>query len=826
MSQSSREAWPPGDPSPGSMPPPVALRHRGRAVTPGVIGLSLALASSLPRTCRAALSISSGYETFLMQIRRHIVCEEDDVVDEAKRRGRAQPCDSMKDGPFCRGLPIATVARHRPFTVDSIVPQHLFGDPRAQMEQEGQEGSATKQAAATLNHFLEEYYQLREVPPRVITVEGRIEFGRLPPWRSQALPVAFSRGLPEGVLATWSGAWRVVPCPEELHLPGEPAAHPVGAPMRRISTVARLDGALGSLRFSRPVVLRRLVLRPPMAAVSGKHRLLVRARKAGKEAWRQAYEFDAATGLTSPAPCGVGELVDGRWSGDGRHFLAVLLALHNDSATVRWLDDDHTHRLVPWRHLATADGVPCFTRSGKEHSSGSSREVSLWRDLARRTKSIDEVSFAVPRGSEGWLLAEVVVAAVRWQPEAATGESGESKKGGLQDPSFHVVQVFPGPRAVISGVSRAAVLYNADDMLEQGLRLRDGRVQRSEDAFLEEEGAKSASAELQLSSGRSVEGLRQLLRALADHGEGPAEPLPPHVHPDQLLTDLDRLVFALDPAKAEERVVKKYAHFEAFFAYQWDWVTPIDALEVTYERWRLNPAAQLEARGAFHVGQVWNGSYFCTQGKTLLSLEVLQVTQDGGTDSVEADLSFIIDSANKSVKGRYVVSGVVEPEGRTLALEPVPGSWKDKPSNFVMVGLQGVVSRPGGGIELRYAGSVPIFGCDSFDLKSHVQGAEPPAGDEQEEAPLQEPSTSTQPQMLGRVMWNGALARLGRALDDDRRRWRLELQRLINQKASGKKNASSQTVSQIMEVVRSGGMMSFEMKTSNGKTVLVQVGGQ
>merc|ERR1719197_1861013 len=92
------------------------------------LGLSLAVASGLPAGCHAALSISSGYETFLMQIRRRIVCEEGDVFDEAEQRV-AQPCDSMKDGPFCRGLPFSSaMPRHQPFTVDSIVPQHIFGD--------------------------------------------------------------------------------------------------------------------------------------------------------------------------------------------------------------------------------------------------------------------------------------------------------------------------------------------------------------------------------------------------------------------------------------------------------------------------------------------------------------------------------------------------------------------------------------------------------------------------------------------------------------------------------------------------------------------------
>jgi len=540
----------------------------------------------------------------------------------------------------------------------------------------------------------------------------------------------------------------------------------------------------------------------------------------------------------TPLPCGVGELVNGRWAGDGRRYLAVLLTPHNHSATVRWLDDDHSHRLVPWRHLTTADGVPCRT-----HQDGQAvdiapghQEASLWRDLARKTKSVDEVSFEVPLGTEGWLLAEVVVAAVRWRPEAAAGEGSDEATRGPLDPLTHAVQVFPGPRAIIAEISRVAVLYHADDMLEQGLRVRDGRSRHPRDNLLGEddegsgagegsEGGKSGekregSTELQLSTGRSVEGLRQLLRALVDHGTGPQVWLPPHVRPDQVLTDVDRLVAALEPTRA---VVKKYAHFEAFFAYHWDWATPIDALEVTYERWRHHPASQAEARGAFHADQVWNGSYYCTQGRTKLSLEVLQVNHEHGREAVEADLTFIIETVNKTVRGRYVVAGVVDPAGRALALEPVPGSWKDKPSNFVMVGLQGVVSRVGRRGELQFAGSVPIFGCDSFDLRSHVEGAQlsQPLDEEQVEPTT---AASLPAAGAGRGAWNGALTRLGRALDEHRKGWRAELQHLINQKASGKKNVSTQ-VSQLVEAVRNAGLMSFEMTTSNGKTVVVQLGG-
>ena len=158
----------------------------------------------------------AGYETFLTQIRNRIVCAEDDVQEVL-----AQTCDSMKDGPdskmlmfkahlwrvrfhrylptsnrilspqstdihripslwcqdgpFCRALPELGVGqpRHQPFTLDSIVPQHLFGDPRASMERLGpgkagagsdaaQTEQVTKQATAVLNRFLEHFSKIKE----------------------------------------------------------------------------------------------------------------------------------------------------------------------------------------------------------------------------------------------------------------------------------------------------------------------------------------------------------------------------------------------------------------------------------------------------------------------------------------------------------------------------------------------------------------------------------------------------------------------------------------------------------------------------------------
>ena len=134
---------------------------------------------------------------------------------------------------------------------------------------------------------------------------------------------------------------------------------------------------------------------------------------------------------------------------------------HEAGATLWWIDRDPSHRLVAWEHLTTPAGRPCLSEAS------GLRRATAWRDLARRSKAVDEISFMVPdRGSSGWLLGELHVATIRWRPEV-----DEETVRLPSDALSRVVQVLPGPFATIEDVSHAALYYNADDMLEQGLRL-------------------------------------------------------------------------------------------------------------------------------------------------------------------------------------------------------------------------------------------------------------------------------------------------------------------------------------------------------------------
>ena len=181
---------------------------------------------------------------------------------------------------------------------------------------------------------------------------------------------------------------------------------------------------------------------------------------------------------------------------------ARILMPHEAGATLWWIDRDPSHRLVSWEHLTTPAGRPCLGDAPGPGDPGRGLRKSAWRDLARRSKAVDEISFMVPdRGSTGWLLGELHVATIRWRPEV-----DEETVRLPSDALSRVVQVLPGPFATIEDVSHAALYYNADDMLEQGLRL-NSFARRQE--LLEQATRKSQKGDsyVQLNAFRSVEGL-------------------------------------------------------------------------------------------------------------------------------------------------------------------------------------------------------------------------------------------------------------------------------------------------------------------------------
>lgn len=59
-------------------------------------------------------------------------------------------------------------------------------------------------------------------------------------------------------------------------------------------------------------------------------------------------------------------------------------------------------------------------------------------------------------------------------------------------------------------------------------------------------------------------------------------------------------IFSFRSSRAyEEKVVRRYGHFEIFFADLWDWRAPVDSLQVLYELWREDPIMRKEAANVF-----------------------------------------------------------------------------------------------------------------------------------------------------------------------------------------------------------------------------------
>lgn len=582
--------------------------------------------------------------------------------------------------------------------------------------------------------------------------EGSLDLARAPLWGN--LPPVYSRGLPAGVLATWDGALQTISAG-----PSAAARRPNSDDSSAASSaLLRLNGAVAAVRFSKPVVVRRLLMRPPVSASEAPQRLLVRASRRGQEIWRRAYDFDGR--LSEPPPCGLGDIVIAEPTGVYPEGRVVIIHADDEAlaadgagtlpaAIVRglgWGDDSggvsSYQTLVERRLLRNLRGVACDESSPVNGVAPSAIEMSPWRNLARSMQDVDELSFMMPLGDPGWLLSELAVASAHSARRTSSdeqegilvaGKDAEDEVEMLEveetaSSAGYVLQVLPGPHAIITEISGAALVYDAGDMLERGLQLRPGfqwpieTVAIATESTEEEPDAERTPVSQRIFVGRSrsSEAFQQFLRSLAV--EGASSRLPSGVSAEACLEAAERLVNRL--SAFTEHDVDKFWHFEAFFAAQWDWGSPSDALEVTFERWRHSADVRSEAADALHQGQRWEGFYHCGAGPTLLFLEIIDaVLETDGRTLVRAALTFKTERTGSwtGVEGTYEVAGHLAPEGRTLALEPVEGGWLQRPGGFVAVGLQGVVSRSAKGL-LRFAGVVATVGCDDFQLQAWVQG--------------------------------------------------------------------------------------------------------
>lgn len=106
----------------------------------------------------------------------------------------------------------------------------------------------------------------------------------------------------------------------------------------------------------------------------------------------------------------------------------------------------------------------------------------------------------------------------------------------------------------------------------------------------------------------------------------------------------------------------------------------------------------------FEVGQEWKGHYYCSQGRTALSLIIDSVA----ISDVKA--RFIFNYNNGGAKGSYNLLSKNKLSDKYIVFEPV--SWIDRPSNYGMVGLSGEMSNNG----RTFSGKITSSGCGSFSL--------------------------------------------------------------------------------------------------------------
>ena len=135
-------------------------------------------------------------------------------------------------------------------------------------------------------------------------------------------------------------------------------------------------------------------------------------------------------------------------------------------------------------------------------------------------------------------------------------------------------------------------------------------------------------------------------------------------------------------------------------------------------------ARSISDHGMMAGGQIWLGSYICTQGSTGLQLQIVDVDPQSGV--VNALFSFDTGFGSDSgCTGRYQLSGTLvdEPGGRpgtvrTLTLSPEGGTsstegWMENTCGYTSVGMTGTISVADNG-DLIYQGTIDFNGCDTF----------------------------------------------------------------------------------------------------------------
>jgi len=105
-------------------------------------------------------------------------------------------------------------------------------------------------------------------------------------------------------------------------------------------------------------------------------------------------------------------------------------------------------------------------------------------------------------------------------------------------------------------------------------------------------------------------------------------------------------------------------------------------------------------------GQIWTGYYYCSQGKTNLTLKITKVSQN----TIYAYFDF--NYSDGKAYGKFLIEGKYYPKDRVLQF--VPGKWVLNPFNFMAVGMSGNISNDG----KYYEGKITHSSCGQFHLSS------------------------------------------------------------------------------------------------------------
>merc|ERR1712232_774523 len=124
------------------------------------------------------------------------------------------------------------------------------------------------------------------------------------------------------------------------------------------------------------------------------------------------------------------------------------------------------------------------------------------------------------------------------------------------------------------------------------------------------------------------------------------------------------------------------------------------------------------------------------------------------------------------------------------------------------------------GGEFRYAGSVPIVGCDSFELRYSPSSRSLEDEASAETVEVQNDEVEPSPPVTS---WGAVLLRFRRNLDEHRRKWRRDLLRLLVEKGSSDKKNVTMQVSQLIQAAKAAGLVSFELAPGSGGKVYVKI---